>query len=170
MNQFFLQANYRVLPSFEEIRSWENKYNKTSSGELIFSVTSHHEIFDSEGIIIFRNGKWEDALSEELFEDLLERGEDYPVAYVESTGVLGLGKWMKTEKSSTLDWSRWLDEEAGYVDWREIILAATKEFGDLSCEQYLSCLLRLEWSPSIDWESGIDEGGFEIVEEIFNIK
>ena len=168
MNQFFLQANYRVLPSFSEIINWENKYNKTSNGELIFSVTSHHEIFESEGIVIYKDGEWL-AATDGLFEEAFENNLDYPVAYIESTGVLGLGKWMKSEKSSTLDWSRWLDEEESYVEWTETLLSATKEFGDLSKEQYLSCLLRLEWNPSVDWESGIDEGGFEIVEEIFAV-
>ncbi len=169
MSQFFLQANYRVLPSFQEIKDREESRLKRSNGELISFSATHHDIFDSKGIIVFKDGEWIDALKNALFEAMLERGEDYPIAYVESTGVLGLGKWMKAEKTSTLPWSYWLGEEESYVEWTEVIISATKEFGDLTKEQYLSSLLRLEWSPSIDWESGIDEGGFEIVEEIFSI-
>jgi len=169
MSQFFLQANYRVLPSFAEVREHEAAMILKSENTIIFRPSSHHEIFDSKGIIVFKDGQWVDALKDALFEAMFERGEDYPVAYVESTGVLGLGKWMKTEKSSTLDWSRWLGEEESYIEWTDVLLSATKEFGDLSREQYLSCLLRLEWSPSVDWESGIDEGSFEIVEEIYSI-
>ncbi len=172
MCQFFLQANYCVLPSFSEIREWEEKYkNWEQKGDnLDFRPNVHHEIFDSQAVILFQDGKWrKTTVSGEGFEDAFDAGMDFPVAYIESTGNLGLGKWVK-RKGYTLDWSAWLGEEESYMDWQDILLAASKEFSeDLSQEQFLSSLLELEWSPSVDWETGIDEGNFEIKREIFSI-
>ena len=173
MNQFFLQANYRVLPNFSEIREWEEKHrNWDQRGDnLDFRPDVHHEIFESKGIVLFQDGGWrKTTVNGESFEDAYDSGFDFPVAYVESTGVLGLGKWQRQNPRQILDWSNYLGEEESYMDWQDIILASSKEFSkDLSREQFLSSLLELTWHKSVDWETGIDEGNFKIEREIFSI-
>jgi len=164
----YLQPNYRVLPNLSEVREHEKARESASPRSLIhWKPDSPHEIFESMAVVKFQNGKWQSCSIEDEFDD----GEDYPVAYVNSVGAFCLGKSVKTNSRQHLNWDAWLSEEISYQDWSEILLAATKEFSeDLTCEQFLSSLIELNWHSSVDWETGIDEGGFEAGEESFKIK
>lgn len=173
MYQFFLQANYRVLPDFSEIKVHEERLLDVPKNDgLIRSFPNeyHHEIFESKGIILFKDGKWEKCSSGD-FETVFDSNEEYPVAFIDSTTVLGLGVWSKIKGGrSEINWNRWLQQEDDYMEWDEMLLDAAKHFSkDLTREYYLSCLYELYWHPSVDWETGIDEGNFEISRTIFNI-
>lgn len=163
----YLQPNYRVLPNLLEIREHEKARELQSPEGLIYwKPDSPHEIFESMAVVKFQGGKWQNC----SIEDEFDGAEDFPVGYIDSVGYFCLGKSVKTNDRQHLNWDAWLGEEISYQNWPEILLAATKEFSaDLAREQFLSSLIELNWSPSVDWETGIDEGGFEAGKEFFKI-
>lgn len=163
----YLQPNYRVLPNLLEIREHEAaKESNPLDDQISWRPSEHHEIFESMAVIKFENDKWQKC----SIEDVFDGEEDFPVAYIVSVGYFCVGKNIRRNDRQHLNWDAWLSEEISYQDWPELLLEASKDFSeDLSREQFLSSVMELKWNPSVDWETGIDEGGFEVFKESFQI-
>lgn len=152
-----------MFPNLEEIRLWEKRFDEQQDHSP--NNAEHHDIFDSRATAIFKDGKWQEC----CIEDVYDSEQDCPVAYIEDFKSVAVGKWQYDEKKGYVG-NGWMDDYIGDMDMPPILIDISEHFGtDFSKEMYMSCLAKLEFFSSIDWETGIDEGSFEIVEYLFHI-
>jgi len=63
--KYFLAPTYRVLPNFDEIREQEEELSKhekesnNSEHRSTWGYIFHHEIFESQSVIIYKQGNFE---------------------------------------------------------------------------------------------------------------
>lgn len=179
--KYFINVEYYYEPNLKEIRYNEELKEKSDDMSSFTCQYNPHEIFDCSSVAIFQNNIWKIVGGIE-FADLSDsETEDFPVLYIRSKSIVYVGRNSKPQENKTssinpYDWlSEYTDEYT--MDWDDILLEAANSYFIWENvgfypeeENLLSTLYQLEWKKSICWESGQDEGGFEITEHITDIK
>jgi hypothetical protein len=167
----FLTSEYRLFPSLSEVRDHRN-YPAPGEIQIGDEFTGKgHPVWDSVHIAVFLDGTWK-VVGEEEFGELVDGPGDCPFACTESRSYLVVGVSRRTEERQIIDYS-WLSEQWELLDDDgDLLVEAAKEMSSKSpiVEAYASVLYKVEWHRSVDWETGVDEGNFEIVESIFNVE
>lgn len=168
---YFYLIHLCYLPNFEEIVKHEAAMPVREAG----LEPEHHEAFDSPAVLTFdkNTNKWHhDANFETNFDD--NAALNWPMVYLSHHSPVWLGETHLTGR--TVSPHSWMGDDQEFVEWPPIVVQATETFfqnlantGFRGLPEHaveMSYLCRLRWHPSVDRESGIDEGGFEVDEII----
>jgi len=179
--KFYITATYQMLTSLSQIR--EHEVAIAPKGELPQGVVSDippawkHPVFDCKAVVVKVNGEWEPVDEADIIELLAKEG-DCAIAWVDH--VEGLTVGIASAHSALASDFGWLSEEINSKPWDEMLVDALKTLEketeappasrtlcglvDLrgTLGYCISLIYPMRWESSVDRESGIDEGGFEI--------
>ncbi len=145
---------FRYIPKLSEIKKWE---------EHVSSYRIHpppnHDVFESYSAAIKTKNGWIN-IKDNIEEDFDDYGDECGIFYLESYEPFQLGAQIQTGRMVLSD--SWLTE---YID-RQFVQDFAFDFKDqlssqhMQLEQVVQGIMKVEWEPSVDWETGYDEGNF----------
>ena len=155
-----IHASYRMISSLDEVKTW-NQYT------LVINPEPYHPSYDSEALCRFVNNSWQ-LCSVEDIEDSISCGVDHPFFWLNEVEGLCVGSSHRKSYRESLDVESYISEEISMINWDDLIIDATKHLdpSKIAFNARVDLIYKLQWEPSVHWESGIDEGGFVISETI----
>lgn len=162
---FRVTASYWFYPTLAKFKAEREQAERDKEAGLIHYCPPVPNFEESRAMAFYEGNNWRLAKDEMEVDDFIRDGTDVPMIYLYEVSTVQAGIKYKTNDRHDIS-GGWLSEELSYIDWNDLIIDAAKLLQSLKYEACIHLLYPMGWESSVDWETGIDEGGFQIGEGV----